>query len=80
MYRTQELVDYKPFDEDRFRAIVQYAVQKKETSHTTHENRNLSHMSVHRTVPLNNVQPNKVFEGIKTQIEDYRQRLVYMVA
>ena len=35
VFRQEEPVDYKPFDEDRFRDIVSYALQKKETSHTT---------------------------------------------
>ncbi|CDW80099.1 histidine acid phosphatase family protein [Stylonychia lemnae] len=80
VYRQEEPVDYKPFDEDRFRDIVSYALQKKETSHTTDDKRNISHMSVHRTAPLNVFNPIKIIESLKRTIEAYAARLVQLAA
>ncbi len=78
VFRQEEPVDYKPFDEDRFRVIVAYALQKKETSHTTDDKRNLSHMSVHRTAPHNSIQPIKLIESLKKVIEDYAAKIVIL--
>ena len=76
VFRQEEPVDYKPFDEDRFRDIVSYALQKKETSHTTDDKRNISHMSVHRTAPLNVINPSKLIESLKKTIETYAAKIV----
>lgn len=78
VYRQEDPVDYKPFDEDRFRDIVTYALQKKETSHTTDDKRNLSHLSVHRTAPLNVMHPHKMIDSLKRIVEGYVARLVQL--
>jgi hypothetical protein len=59
--------------------IVAYALQKKETSHTTNDRRNISHLSVHRTAPLNVVQPTRIVENVKKLIEAYVGRLVILI-
>eukprot|EP00347_Sterkiella_histriomuscorum_P003370 403364556 len=78
VFRQEEPLDYKPFDEDRFREIVFYALQKKETSHTTDDKRNLSHLSVHRTAPLNVMHPTKMLENMRKVVENYATRLVQL--
>ena len=79
VFRQEEPVDYKPFDEDRFRDIVSYSLQKKETSHTTDDKRNISHLSVHRTAPLNLMNGSggkQLVDSLKKLVENYSAKLV----
>ena len=45
VFKQQDTIDYRPFGEERFRQIVAYAIQMKETSHTTADQVYMSHLS-----------------------------------
>ena len=76
IYRQNEQIDYKPFDERRFRQIVLYAVQMKETSHTTNDQIYLAHLGEYSNLPLNHVVPKKTFDHIRKNIDNFRFKFV----
>lgn len=67
--------NYNLFDEDRFRKIVAYAVQNKASDHTQDDFRMLSHNSMLRGVPINQIFPHRLTEALRGIVELYIKKV-----
>ena len=76
VFRMSKRDVYHPFDEDRFRHIVSYAVQTKSSAHSQNDMRQLSHNSLQRGVSINQTFPHRLSESMKALIEIYAKKLV----